>query len=1175
MHCSLVSLITYAAMKKRFLAAFTLLASLSLIAQVAPPTSTPIEKTKTSLLATNPNELASVVSQTNFRLFLNYTAPKNFLVQFGDHPIEIPAGENATADFTFEHLPNSPALIHLTTSGDPTTKRIEIPDSLIAEGNVAFKPLPGKDFPMDEAFTLMVRFKTTSEKGTLAALAPTDGKWELGGKTLYLQGGELTYDVGWKGALRGKGRVNDGKEHLAILVGDTKGNITLFLDGKEVGSHQNLTSKDKNDHVFKVGSTTKDFGGDFSDGSIAQVLFWKRDLSKKEIATAGEKKIAELNTPDFHWKNPGAAVTRNLELIESGQHPGYGTTVTFPKTADLTFHHAWIQPLETSDHDAIVKAWDSDSLKRGQEIYHQLCVTCHGTEKQEGSIPIALKFHEGSFKNGNDPFRMYQTLTKGYGMMMPMPQFSTRQKYDVIHYIREEYLKKHNPSQLSEIDDSYLASLPRGMSQIEEKESKKTPPPYKQMDFGNVLFWTYQIEPGPINQDVNIAQKGIAIRLDEGPGGISKGKAWAIYDHDTMRLAAIYTGDQFVDWKGIAFDGSHGTHTSIVGNRILVNDDKPGWAHPDTGSWEPIRTKGKDGRLFGPLPKDWVKFGGLQMSTEGPILNFEVGSTQIKESLTMTSEGGVRRTIWIAPTDETLTVRLESHDGASHSGDFVVEDGSLCLQIKASTEPQAVSLIIHRDGNISVEPVPFEPPLPDPAAKSPPTIVTTKIQRGDESGPFAVDTLTVPVADLNPHHSWMRTSGFDFYPDGKRAAVCTWMGDVWIVEGIDQLEGTLTWKRICSGLFQPLGLKIVNDKIHVTCRDQLAKLHDNNGDETIDYIECLNNDHQVTEHFHEFAMGLQTDEKGNFYYAKSARHAKDSLVPHHGTLLRISPDGSKTDILATGFRAANGVCLNPDGTFIVTDQEGHWNPKNRINWVDGTGPTEFFGNIYGYSPVTDTADSAMKNPLCWITNAFDRSPSELLWVPKDAKWGSLNGQLLNLSYGYGKIYVVPHEKIGEQRQGGLCELPLEQFPTGIMRGRFHPGDGQLYGCGMFAWAGTQQKAGGFYRIRKTETPAHLPTKIEATKNTVTLTLSDPVASVEPSDIRIKAWDLKRTKNYGSQHYNEREWKVTAATLKGNQLTLTIPELEPTWGMSIEMTLTDKDGKKFTRLIHNSVFEFGE
>ena len=211
-----------------------------------------------------------------------------------------------------------------------------------------------------------------------------------------------------------------------------------------------------------------------------------------------------------------------------------------------------------------------------------------------------------------------------------------------------------------------------------------------------------------------------------------------------------------------------------------------------------------------------------------------------------------------------------------------------------------------------------------------------------------------------------------------------------------------------NGLFQPLGLKIVDDQIYVTCRDQLAILRDLNGDGETDFIECFNNDHQVTEHFHEFAMGLQVDQDGNFYYAKSARHALPAVVPHHGTLLRVSADGSRTDILANGFRAANGVCLNPDGTFVVTDQEGHWNPKNRINWVTPAKPGEqprFYGNLFGYHNVTDASDSAMEPPLCWITNSFDRSPAELLWVTSD-KWGPLKGSLLNLSYGYGKVFVV-------------------------------------------------------------------------------------------------------------------------------------------------------------------------
>ena len=1159
-------------MKRTLLPGLFLLSFTLSHGQDVPPTSIPLEKTRTSLLSEDSSSLSYDKAVTNFRLFLNYSAKKNFKLKLGDHAIDLTPGEKTSADLRFEHLPNSPALVHLATSSDPTVQRIEIPNTLVSDSTVAFKPLPGKKFPMDKAFTLMARFKTTFPDGTLAAITSPENKWERGGKTLFLKGGKLTYDVGWEGAVSGGQKVNDGKEHIAVVTGTEKGGVSLYLDGNLIQKSKSLTSKDKVGHVFKIGSTARDFGGDFKDGSIDQVLFWKRALPEKDIRLMAEKKTNQLNTPDFHWKkNDSSSSGPKPDLLTKIPHPGFSTTLSIAKTPGLTIHEAWLQPLEVSDHQAIISVWDDNSFKRGQKIYQQLCVTCHGTAEKEGSIPIALKFHEGKFKNGKDPYRMWQTINKGYGMMMPMPQFSTRQKYDVIHYIREEFLAKHNKGELTTVDEAYLSSLPRGISGIEEKESKKTPPPYEMMDFGNYLFWTYQIEPGPLNKDVNIAQKGLAIRLDDGLGGISKGSAWAVYDHDTMRLAAIYTGDKFVDWKGIAFDGSHGTHTSIAGERILVNPDKPGWAHPETGSWEPIRTKGKDGRLFGPLPKDWVKFEGVFLGNSGTTIKYKVGDTQVTDTFIPTADNGAfYRLVQVGQGKSKLKMRVGKAIEDLPNKNYSIEDGSLCRTF----EPSSQALILYTaDGKIIEEDSKSVHKHWQPRRTSPVT-VTTEIQRGEEDGAFAVDVLTVPNRNINPHSAWMRTSGFDFYPDGKRAAVCTWMGDVWIVEGIDQLDGKLTWKRICSGLFQPLGLKIVNDKIHVTCRDQLAKLHDTNGDEMIDYIECLNNDHQVTEHFHEFAMGLQTDDKGNFYYAKSARHAKDSLVPHHGTLLRISPDGSKTDILATGFRAANGVCLNPDGTFIVTDQEGHWNPKNRINWVNGDGPTEFFGNVYGYSPVTDTSDDAMSNPLCWITNAFDRSPSELLWVPKDAKWGALNGQLLNLSYGYGKIFVVPHETVGKQRQGGMCELPLEKFPTGIMRGRFHPGDGQLYGCGMFAWAGTQRQAGGFYRVRKTNQAANLPTKIEATKSGVTLTLSDPIASTsaKPENFTIKAWDLKRTKSYGSKHYNERELKITAAKLSGNKLSLAIAGLQPTWGMSIEMRLTDPKGENFKRLIHNSIFE---
>ena len=174
-----------------------------------------------------------------------------------------------------------------------------------------------------------------------------------------------------------------------------------------------------------------------------------------------------------------------------------------------------------------------------------------------------------------------------------------------------------------------------------------------------------------------------------------------------------------------------------------------------------------------------------------------------------------------------------------------------------------------------------------------------------------------------------------------------------------------------------------------------------NNDGETDFYENFNNDHQVTEHFHEFAMDLQVDDDGNLYYAKGARHAKEALVPQHGTIMRVSKDGQESEIVASGFRAPNGVLLNDDGSFISSDQEGHWNPKNKINWIKRYG---FYGAMGAYhSPDQNANDFEL--PICWIHNKVDRSPLEQLWV-KNESWGPLDGSLLSLSYGYGKVFNV-------------------------------------------------------------------------------------------------------------------------------------------------------------------------
>jgi hypothetical protein len=709
---------------------------------------------------------------------------------------------------------------------------------------------------------------------------------------------------------------------------------------------------------------------------------------------------------------------------------------------------------------------------------------------------------------------------------------------------------------------------------------------YQRMDFGPALFWTLQIEQG------NIAYKGIAVRLDPGAGGVSRGRAWMIYDHDTLRVAAATTGS-FVDWRGIAFDGSHQSHTSLTGVRHFVNPPGPGWAD-DSGRWEDPRLRGRDGLPYGPLPRDWAHYSGLYLHGEKVVLSMTVGETPVLEApgwIEHETHPVFTRTFNVGESERPLVLRVAPdsvHVHITGAGTLRQADGFWLAELPARAktrlfisraEPAQIEAMVRRD----MSPLDLGPwtgrlfsrssdeGFTGASGKPPllwPQEVTTAITPGREDGPFTADTLELP--GNNPWQSWMRPGGFDFLPDGKSAVLCTWNGDAWRVDGLTaRAPASLRWRRLVAGLFQPLGVRVRGGEIFVCCRDQIVRLRDLNSDGEIDFIENFNNDHQVTEHFHEFAMGLQSDAAGNLYYAKSARHALPALVPHHGTLLRVSADGSRTDILATGFRAANGVCLNDDGTFFVTDQEGHWIPKNRVNRVRVGG---FYGNMLGFTSVTNSADSAMDPPMVWITNAKDRSPAELLRVPEGA-WGSLSGALLSLSYGTGKIFVVPHEEVGGVWQGAICELPLPLFATGIMRGRFGA-DGALYLCGLFGWAGNATAHGGFYRVRRNNQPAHVPISIRARKSRLDVTFSEALdpASVDADGFAFRVWSLKRSADYGSKHYNEHTLNVAAAKLGTDRRTvsLDIPDLAPTECYELKVRVRAANGDAVERSLHGTL-----
>ena len=856
------------------------------------------------------------------------------------------------------------------------------------------------------------------------------------------------------------------------------------------------------------------------------------------------------------------------------------------------------------DHAGFIADWDdpakaADAFKRGEKIYSMVCVNCHGTKSAPGSLPTAPRFATSPLKAGADPYAMYRTLTNGVGQMVAQTWMVPSQKYDVIHYIREAYFRTDKPNHSGGVTGDYLAALPKGSSR---GPAPTTIERWRTHDYGP--FLSASIEVGDDGR--NVARKGLAVRLDTGSGGIARGRTWILYELDTLRAAAVWSGEGFIDWHGINFDGMHGRHPRVEGRLLASTPTLPGWADPQSGSFTDPRPLGRDGQPYGPLPASRGRFHSLHHAGDRVVLEYTIGDTRVLETARLEpgesdAADPVVTRIWrIEPHAQPLSVRVARVDagkgtvaaaivGRMPTSDASVaeQDGFHVLTLPPRAAPLVIGVALAAGGRESLAEQVAKLPEPDdlaalvqlPARNNWSTAVETAVVPAadlvTDLQPFATDVLTPPSP--NPWNAQVRFSGIDFLGNDV-AALCTWDGDVWTVTGLTATNGKLSWRRIASGLYQPLGLKVLNGAIHVSCRDRIVVLRDLNGDGCTDRYDTFNSDHQVTEHFHEFAMGLETDAEGNLYYAKSARHALPAVVPHHGTLLKVSRDGSSTEIVATGFRAANGVCVEPDGTFFVTDQEGHWNPKNRINHVRRGG---FYGNMFGYHDVTDSSDSAMEPPLAWITNAFDRSPAELLRVP-EGTWHPLQGGLLELSYGQGRIHFVRPEQVPAAQpdsrqllQGGLVQLPLADLPTGIMRGRYFAADGQLYTCGLFAWAGNRTEQGGFFRIRRTAAPLRLPLEMAATAEGLRLIFSDPLDEERAATAEqwtYTSWSLNRTERYGSDHIDERRHRVESVQVSsdGRSVTICIEDFTPTMCYELSWNVPAADGSPVRGRIHGTV-----
>lgn len=680
---------------------------------------------------------------------------------------------------------------------------------------------------------------------------------------------------------------------------------------------------------------------------------------------------------------------------------------------------------------------------------------------------------------------------------------------------------------------------------------------FRQMNTGPFLNATFRYPHPPGHEKV---YKGTAIRLG------ANGEAGVIFDRLTCSLVCGWSGG-YLQHSDRRF-GLLNTPTP-KGQIIFTMPAGPGWAGPN-GTWQTGLT-----RYTAPLPKEWARYRGLHLHADRVVLEYTVGSAVVYE--THRADAGDDGTILhrqiqvLTQAPQTITLAMPAQDRLSGSGAF--NDGTPTF-VSSANLPGPAKTSLRFSSRLDLPrsaalPDDFDKLLqPGPARWGEPLV--TDLVRGEESGPFAVDTLTLPSD--NPFKALLFCTGLDVLPDG-RIAVCTCHGDVWLAR-IDEAANKVYWQRFATGLYQPLGLKVVEGQVVVLERGQLTRLHDLNGDGEADFYECLNNDWHCSGGEHSYDTCLETDPDGNFYFFKTG----DTDTPHGGCLMKVAKDGSTCEVVCTGFRHPISLGISPTGIITGADQEGNWMPATRIDQYQ---PGGFYGDMRAHH--RQEPPTHYDGPLCWLPREVDNSAGGQVWVPDDSKW-PLAGLPLHLSYGRCKAFVLLRQELPDGTvQGGVADLRL-RFLSGVCRGRFHPIDGHLYVCGLNGWQTAAQADGCLQRVRYTGQPLDLPVKMEVVADGVKLTFSRPLdraQAANPANYRAAWWNYKWTGDYGSKRYRlsdgqegQDDVPITGVEVSedGRTVRVKVGPVRPVMQMQLGYNVAATDGAKVSGSVYLTVHQ---
>ena len=232
--------------------------------------------------------------------------------------------------------------------------------------------------------------------------------------------------------------------------------------------------------------------------------------------------------------------------------------------------------------------------------------------------------------------------------------------------------------------------------------------------------------------------------------------------------------------------------------------------------------------------------------------------------------------------------------------------------------------------------------------------------------------------------------------------------------------------------------------MYVTSNGKIAALRDTDGDGKPDKDETINTGWPPDAGFTGGgvdAMGLVFDPQGNFYFGlgctlfanpylvdEKTDKARYDIKSERGTILKVSPDGNKREVVCTGIRFPVGLAMNRHGDLFCTDQEGAtWLPGgNPLDELDYIVPGKHYGfpqrNPKYLPNVVDEPPAAVFGPqhqsACGLI--FNQSGTGILPVSNGPGTTDTGKMPMPLSFGPNSGRTTPSSAASRAARSGAC-----------------------------------------------------------------------------------------------------------------------------------------------------------